>query len=509
MRKMRRKQKADISDTVAVLHKLSARMTPPDPQFLAHLEQTLLRESDHARSIAESPETIDAPAKGIRPWLPRRVLWASSSAVLSLTIVALIVIGSISWFAVREGIPNTRTSISSSGSVVEPLKEVLWTNQFPEGAASSSSSTPIASDERITVESVISGDTFVRLSTQSAFSVLEGFDAATGALKWRREIDRRKNPLSESLRHGRLAADDSHVYLYFRDLEDFNVRVIDPNTGEDVRILRVDAPINSVVSNGFQAVIADADKNLTAFDVPDGRKLWSVAGVADSSSLPTSQPYVGGFVIVAIGNDGELIAIESGNGRERWRISTGLSSESIEMQKWSFFDQSQRVLVVGTSAGGAEQIEHLIMSVNLEDGTVDWQSKFEAAWTRGISLGTRQVYVLAVTPAQASASSNDAIESVVFAFDRASGNLDWNSAANGIDYGDAVLTNNGYLSVQQSWQRVVVFQAHNGRVACIGSLPEGVLVDAIAYEKSIIYSYMDGSLVAIDVGRSCDLDASN
>jgi outer membrane protein assembly factor BamB len=116
----------------------------------------------------------------------------------------------------------------------------------------------------------------------------------------------------------------------------------------------------------------DGSAYIHALDAKDGRLLWSAkvgkpgGGAGGSSSTPT----VDGALVYALGQHGDLVCVEAGGGKERWRHNLANDFKGAR----GGWDYCESVLVDGDklicTPGGSEAT---ILALNKETGDVIWR----------------------------------------------------------------------------------------------------------------------------------------
>ena len=146
-----------------------------------------------------------------------------------------------------------------------------------------------------------------------------------------------------------------------------------------------------------------ADEFVSAFDVKDGKKIWSVriGKVGNPDQKPPfpearSTPTVDGALLYALGSDGDLVCLETKTGKERWRKSLRSDFGGIP-GTWAY---AESPLVDGDILvcvpGGKEAT---LVALNKQNGEVIWKSAVPGGDTAGYastiiaSIGDIKQYV--------------------------------------------------------------------------------------------------------------------
>jgi outer membrane protein assembly factor BamB len=121
-----------------------------------------------------------------------------------------------------------------------------------------------------------------------------------------------------------------------------------------------------------------ADEFVSALDAKDGKKIWSVriGKVGNPDQKPPfpearSTPTVDGALLYVLGSDGDLICLETRNGKERWRKSLRNDFGGIP-GTWAYAESPlvDNDLLVCTPGGK----EATIVALNKQNGEAIWKS---------------------------------------------------------------------------------------------------------------------------------------
>jgi outer membrane protein assembly factor BamB len=133
----------------------------------------------------------------------------------------------------------------------------------------------------------------------------------------------------------------------------------------------------SVVSNRVYTIGDRKDSSfVTALNAEDGAPVWSAKlgkpGDLGGYKGPRGAPTVDGELLYAIGQFGDLVCLESGTGKERWRKDFGKDFGG-NSPNWGFAESplvdGDKVVVTPGGSRGA------VVALNKENGAVVWQSK--------------------------------------------------------------------------------------------------------------------------------------
>ena len=137
----------------------------------------------------------------------------------------------------------------------------------------------------------------------------------------------------------------------------------------------------SVVAGRVYTMGEDAENSyVRALDEATGKVLWSAkvgaVGGGNGRPGPRCTPAVAGDRIVALGQFGDLVCLEAGNGKEVWRTNLNTNLGGVMMSGWG---NSESPLVDGDrvicTPGG---VQGTLAALGLKTGKVIWRS---AEWT--------------------------------------------------------------------------------------------------------------------------------
>ena len=179
----------------------------------------------------------------------------------------------------------------------------LWSAPIGEGSARR---------YRITADPVVAGGRVFTLDSRAQVIAT----ALNGATAWRRDL----TPAAESgdsASGGGIAYEGGRVFVTTGYGE---LVALDAGTGAVLWRQRVDAPIGGAptVQNGVVYVVG-RDATGWAVRAADGRVLWTVAGIrAQSGATGVAAPAVDGDLVIFPFASGQLLAVDSATGTERW-----------------------------------------------------------------------------------------------------------------------------------------------------------------------------------------------
>ncbi|WP_380674534.1 PQQ-binding-like beta-propeller repeat protein [Salinigranum sp. GCM10025319] len=209
----------------------------------------------------------------------------------------------------------------------------------------------------------VAGDTLVVQS----YGLLFGFDRATGDLQWERDIGRGPP--------GSPVVVDGVAYLANGSFSEWPTEAfaVDTATGE-VR-WRTDLGTGEVHLRGSVAVadhVLVVDGDLVALETSDGTEAWRVSFDAPAETTPT----VADGTAYVTDSGGVLHAVETADGTERWTIDVG------EPERGTAATADDGEVYVGTDTG---------LHALTPDGEHRWEFSLSESTTP--TVGARAVYV--------------------------------------------------------------------------------------------------------------------
>jgi outer membrane protein assembly factor BamB len=170
-------------------------------------------------------------------------------------------------------------------------------------------------DNRLLAEPVVAGGS---VYVMDADSVVSAHDAASGREIWRKDLT--PDDEDDNLFGGGVAWSDQGLVVSTPFARIF---LLDAKSGEVKWEAPTAAPMRAApaVSDGRVFVIT-IDNQLEVHALDDGRKLWSNAGVEEAAGLlGGTTPAVDGNVVIAAYTSGELLAFDVTDGRSLWTES--------------------------------------------------------------------------------------------------------------------------------------------------------------------------------------------
>ncbi|MWV28505.1 PQQ-binding-like beta-propeller repeat protein [Aurantiacibacter rhizosphaerae] len=184
---------------------------------------------------------------------------------------------------------------------------------------------------RLAAAPVVGGGMLFAVDTAA---VIHAFDAATGARRWRHEID-----VSGDLRNatfgGGAAYENGRVYAT-NGVGD--VVALNAETGAEIWRVKPAGPLRGSPTLAFNEVfVMTQDNQVFALDTDDGSIVWQRAAASGQSGVfGVAAPAAGQGTVVAGFSSGELVAYRYENGRELW--SDALARTSISTQVGTLTD---------------------------------------------------------------------------------------------------------------------------------------------------------------------------
>src|SRR5438093_4015302 len=142
------------------------------------------------------------------------------------------------------------------------------------------------------------------------------------------------------------------------------------------------------LGGGFSSVSVAEGKVYTMGDAPDssfvyalqekdGRKIWAAkvgsTGGGDGHPGPRCTPTVDGEIVVALGQFGDLVCLETATGKEKWRKNLTKDFSGKMMSGWGYSESplidGDRVVCTPGGTQGA------IVALDKKTGAVVWRSK--------------------------------------------------------------------------------------------------------------------------------------
>jgi outer membrane protein assembly factor BamB len=178
---------------------------------------------------------------------------------------------------------------------------------------------------RLAAAPVVGGGMLFAVDTAA---VIHAFDAATGARRWRHQIEV-TGDLEDATFGGGAAYSNGRVYAT-NGVGD--VVALDAQTGNQIWRVKPAGPLRGAPTIAFNEVfVMTQDNQVFALDTDDGGIVWQRAAASGQSGVfGVAAPAAGQGTVVAGFSTGELVAYRYENGRELW--SDALARTSISTQ---------------------------------------------------------------------------------------------------------------------------------------------------------------------------------
>lgn len=349
--------------TAAVIRRVHTdlRGTEPDPDFLAHVLEDIMRQTPSHRALPSTPipawdvvhpTAISVPGSKPRPDTRRderrRGWWPQSLDAVAAGLVVLLVAGIVAGNGRIAGLFATQDDGGASGPAATFLGNAARTGEMPGPLPSgepgllwrldagigslSPSASPLVADGTVYLGGwVAPSDSPAR---PPGFAAI---DLATGAMLWH-------VPLAGLGEPGSPAVAGGVVYVGTTAISDATLRpgtppaeagqvndgflvALDTRTGDERwRYLSGRSGyLSPVVADGM-VYIGSADGTLHAVDAMTGEGRWTFAVPSAGEVLSGSSPTVAGGLVVIGSNLGVLHAVDAATGAERWQATVGGSS---------------------------------------------------------------------------------------------------------------------------------------------------------------------------------------
>ncbi|QQS12936.1 MAG: PQQ-binding-like beta-propeller repeat protein [Rhodospirillales bacterium] len=222
-----------------------------------------------------------------------------------------------------------------------------------------------------------------RVFVKDALSSVSAFDAATGALVWRKRLEPKKSRDADEFGGG-LAFYGGRLFVTtgFAD-----VFALNPATGDEIWRAPASAPVRGAPTVFQDRVLSiSIDSRLQALAAVDGSPLWDYSALSESAAfMAGASAAAAGEVVVAPFSSGELVALRLDNGRQAWNESL-VGSRRGAGAVAALTDIRSRPVIDGDRAiaiGSAGQIA----AVDLRSGTRLWDRQIAGAQTPWVAGG--------------------------------------------------------------------------------------------------------------------------
>jgi outer membrane assembly lipoprotein YfgL len=245
------------------------------------------------------------------------------------------------------------------------------------------------------------------------------------------------------------------------------VVTLDAATGRELGRASAGAELTGGVGgDGRVAAVVTRDNQVVALE--GGRERWRYR-------LPTQSytaPLVAGGRVFVLGADRSLTALDGGNGARLWRIQR--PAEPLVLRQAGLLMAVGNTLVAGVAGR--------MIGVDPDTGNVRWETPVAAA--RGANDVESLVDLIGGVSRQASVVCARAFQAAVGCVDAASGALRWSRPANGAT---GVAGDEQRVYGAEADGRVLAWRADNGeRAWAVDALQWRVLTGALALGRSVI-----------------------
>lgn len=251
------------------------------------------------------------------------------------------------------------------------------------------------SENRLLAEPIVADGMVFTLDSES---LVTAFSEDNGSKVWRSDLTPDED--DDNLFGGGVAVAEGKVFVTTPFAK---VIALDEKTGEKVWEVSAPAPMRSApaVSDG-RIFTVTIDNQLVVYATDDGRRLWSNAGVEEAAGLlGGTTPAVLGDVVVAAYTSGELLAFDVVDGRSLW--SDNLAGKQRGDAVAALTDIRgrpviDRDLVIAIGNGG------VMAAIDLKRGGRVWDASFggtQSPWVAGdfIYILTNNSEVICLTRA--------------------------------------------------------------------------------------------------------------
>jgi outer membrane protein assembly factor BamB len=254
--------------------------------------------------------------------------------------------------------------------------KVIWTASVGSGSSSDRAliAPPVVADGRVFVK--------------DARSEVSAFDAQTGRTLWRVTLQPPAKSRDSDEFGGGVVWYGGRLFVTTGFATVFS---LDPATGKEVWQQQVSGPVRgSPTVFGDRVFAISIDNKLHALAAVDGETLWDYAGIAETAGLlGGTSPSAAQDIVVAPFSSGDLVALRTDNGRQLWseslhaaRRSSSLASLS-DIRGLPVIDRG-RVYAIGNAGQMA--------AIDLRSGNRIWELNaggLQTPWAAG-----RFVYVV-------------------------------------------------------------------------------------------------------------------
>lgn len=339
-------------------------------------------------------------------------------------------------------------------------------------AWSSDAGSGSGSNGRLTSTPIVFGGTVFTLDAASRVSA---FNAASGAVKWRRSLVPEQETGAEGYGGG-LAIDNGRLYV---STGFGTVYALDPQNGKPVWEKNLGIPVRaSPTAVGDRVFLVTKSGVFFCLSGVDGSELWQFAGLPQVTSLSYSpSPAVDGDVVTVPYPNGDVVALSVADGTPLWQENLATTRTTTSFAAMS--DAAAPAL-----AGGiAYAIGHGGRFVATQ------QTTGERIWALDIA-GVQRPWVAGDSVFVVDTSGR------LVAVDRTSGTMRWTAKLPGAKIWSGPVLAGGMLWLTSSTGRLVGVEATAGRVAANIDIGTKVYVAPIVAEGRLYVLTDDAKLVA-------------
>jgi len=266
-------------------------------------------------------------------------------------------------------------------------------------------------------------------------------------------------------------------------LDDGTVVALDATTGEEQWRVSVNRQISAIPAGGVgRVVVRTADGMVLALDATNGEKLWELQRPVPGLSIHgDSQPLISGDTVITGLTNGRILVNSVLSGREFWEKDLSLGRGTNELESITDIDVTPVIdgpnLYVGTYQGE-------IVSLNLQDSTVQWQFKASSRLPLSISDGQ-----LVLTDELGSVVSLDAI----------AGFLNWEQKAfQGRGISNPVIVG-GHIVIGDARGKLYVLDILQGKLLKSLSIGRSAITSIQKLSDSVLVSTTNGTIARVSV----------
>jgi outer membrane protein assembly factor BamB len=349
----------------------------------------------------------------------------------------------------------------------------VWSNDIGEGSDD---------DRRLLAQPlVVDGVVY----TMDALAMISAYDAASGGLLWRRDLEPEDE--DEGYFGGGIAYDAGRIYVSTGFARVFS---LDADSGAVIWQQSVPAPIRAApaAANG-RIFVVTLDNQTIALSSEDGERLWSHSGMEEATGLiGGASPAISGSTVIVPYSSGEIIGLLAENGRILW--SDSLSSVT-RVDPLGDIAHIRGAPVIDRGMVFAISHSGRMIAVDLRRGVRAWETAIggvEMPW-----VGGDFIFVL----------TNDA---QLVCLTRRQGRIRWVRPlprfANPEDQEDPIhwagpVLAGDRLIVAGSNRQALSISPYSGDVLGVIELPDSVIMAPVVADNSLYFLTEGASLVAL------------